>query len=320
MSINWGFIGAGMVAEKALAPAVKAAGNANLYAVASRDKKRALALKPEVAYDNYEELLNDPKVDAIYLCLPNNLHKSLGLAALNAGKHLLCEKPLAISYLEGQELFDLAEKKNLLAVEAIWFRWHPRSIKAFKAAAFEIGALEEIKAAFTFKNNTVGNYRFDPAQGGGALFDLGPYPLHLITALVGVNSKIKLTQVSQKIGASGVDLSTTVTGVIDDLINFNFHLSFDEAEFQEVLITGSDGVISYPKGAPFSNWNEASQLKINQERFYFEALDPYKLMIEAVSTAISTGANTANIWLPSEAESLFVMRLLDQIRQEAVVS
>ena len=79
-------------------------------------------------------------------------------------------------------------------------------------------------------------------------------------------------------------------------------------------------MISYPKGAPFSNWNEASELAIKQERFHFEALDPYKLMIEDVSTAISTGANTANIWLPSQAESLFVMRLLDQIRQEVAQS
>ncbi len=311
MSINWGFIGAGMVASKGLAPAVKSARNANLYAVASRDKTRAIGLKPEVAYDNYDLLINDPKVDAIYIALPNNLHKELAIKALKGGKHVLCEKPLAMNHQEAQEMFDLAKVNNLLLVEAIWFRFHPRSIKLAQVIkAGEIGNLLTLDATFTFENNTVSNYRFDPFQGGGALLDLCPYPLHLLTLLTGVESVITIDSVQQKMSASGVDLTTTVKGVSGEGLAFNFHLSFDEAPRQEISITGSNGQLSFGSNDAFTNWNRPSTLTINKSTYNFAALDPYQLMVEAVSDSIA-GVKS---WLPSAAESLFVMGALDQIK------
>ena len=311
MSINWGFIGAGMVASKGLAPAVKSARNANLYAVASRDKTKAIGLKPEVAYDNYDLLIYDPKVDAIYIALPNNLHKELAIKALKGGKHVLCEKPLAMNQQEAKEMFDLAKVNNLLLVEAIWFRFHPRSIKLAQVIkAGEIGNLLTLDATFTFENNTVSNYRFDPFQGGGALLDLCPYPLHLLTLLTGVESVITIDSVQQKMSASGVDLTTTVKGVSGKHLTFNFHLSFDEALKQEISITGSNGQLSFGSNDAFTNWNRPSTLTINKSTYNFAALDPYQLMVEAVSDSIA-GVKS---WLPSAAESLFVMGALDQIK------
>ncbi len=311
MSINWGFIGAGMVASKGLAPAVKSARNANLYAVASRDKTKAIGLKPEVAYDNYDLLIYDPKVDAIYIALPNNLHKELAIKALKGGKHVLCEKPLAMNQQEAKEMFDLAKVNNLLLVEAIWFRFHPRSIKLAQVIkAGEIGNLLTLDATFTFENNTVSNYRFDPAQGGGALLDLGPYPLHLLTLLTGVESVITIDSVQQKMSASGVDLTTTVKGVSGEGLAFNFHLSFDEAPRQEISITGSNGQLSFGSNDAFTNWNKPSTLTVNKSTHNFAALDPYQLMIESVSDSIA-GVKS---WLPSAAQSLFVMKALDQIK------
>ena len=311
MSSNWGFIGAGMVASKGLAPAVKSARNANLYAVASRDKTKAIGLKPEVAYDNYDLLIYDPKVDAIYIALPNNLHKELAIKALKGGKHVLCEKPLAMNQQEAKEMFDLAKVNNLLLVEAIWFRFHPRSIKLAQVIkAGEIGNLLTLDATFTFENNTVSNYRFDPAQGGGALLDLGPYPLHLLTLLTGVESVITIDSVQQKMSASGVDLTTTVKGVSGEGLAFNFHLSFDEAPRQEISITGSNGQLSFGSNDAFTNWNKPSTLTVNKSTHNFAALDPYQLMIESVSDSIA-GVKS---WLPSAAQSLFVMKALDQIK------
>ncbi len=311
MSINCGIIGAGTVASKGLAPAVKSARNANLYAVASRDKTKAIGLKPEVAYDNYDLLINDPKVDAIYIALPNNLHKELAIKALKGGKHVLCEKPLAMNQQEAKEMFDLAKVNNLLLVEAIWFRFHPRSIKLAQVIkAGEIGNLLTLDATFTFENNTVSNYRFDPAQGGGALLDLGPYPLHLLTLLTGVESVITIDSVQQKMSASGVDLTTTVKGVSGEGLAFNFHLSFDEAPRQEISITGSNGQLSFGSNDAFTNWNKPSTLTVNKSTHNFAALDPYQLMIESVSDSIA-GVKS---WLPSAAQSLFVMKALDQIK------
>jgi predicted dehydrogenase len=312
MSVNWGFIGAGVVATKALAPAVRSARNANLYAVASRDISRALNLSPSCVYDNYDELINDPKVEAIYISLPNNVHASIASRALLAGKAVLCEKPLTMNYQESEELVKVSKASNSLLVEAIWFRWHPRLIKACQQiAAGVIGEITQIDAAFTYVNNNKGNYRFDPALGGGALLDLGPYPLHLIASLFGSEARVELLTVNQDIGPSGVDLVTTGSALINGSVRFNFNLSFVGQLSQEISISGSKGKIKFLEGQAFTNWNEPSTLLVNDEIYSFESVDAYQLMVEAVSDVILGKP----AWIPPHSESLFVMDLIDQIRR-----
>jgi predicted dehydrogenase len=312
MSVNWGFIGAGVVATKALAPAVRSARNANLYAVASRDISRALNLSPSCVYDSYDELINDPKVEAIYISLPNNVHASIASRALIAGKAVLCEKPLTMNYQESEELVRVAKASNSLLVEAIWFRWHPRLIKACEQiAAGVIGEITQIDAAFTYVNNNKGNYRFDPALGGGALLDLGPYPLHLIASLFGSEARVELLEANQDIGPSGVDLVTTGSALINGSVRFNFNLSFVGQLSQEITISGSKGSIKFLEGQAFTNWNEPSTLLVNDEIYSFESVDAYQLMVEAVSDVILGKP----AWIPPHSESLFVMGLIDQIRR-----
>ena len=311
MGVNWGFIGAGVVASKALAPAVRSASNANLYAVASRDISKATNLSPERVYDNYDELINDPKVDAIYISLPNNFHAPIASRALRSGKAVLCEKPLTMNYQESLELVEAAALSKSLLVEAIWYRWHPRLIKACQQiAAGVIGEIKEINAAFTYVNSNKGNYRFDPALGGGALLDLGPYPLHLIPSLFGGEARVELLTVNQEIGPSGVDLVTKVEALINGSIKFNFNVSFVGQLSQEISISGSSGEIKFLEGAAFTNWNEPSTLQVNDEIYSFESVDAYQLMVEAVSDVILGKPG----WIPPHSESLFVMDLIDQIR------
>jgi len=312
MSVNWGFIGAGVVATKALAPAVRSARNANLYAVASRDISRALNLSPSCVYDSYDELINDPKVEAIYISLPNNVHASIASRALIAGKAVLCEKPLTMNYQESEELVKVSKASSSLLVEAIWFRWHPRLIKACEQiAAGVIGEITQIDAAFTYVNNNKGNYRFDPALGGGALLDLGPYPLHLIASLFGSEARVELLKANQDIGPSGVDLVTTGSALINGSVRFNFNLSFVGQLSQEITISGSKGSIKFLEGQAFTNWNEPSTLLVNDEIYSFESVDAYQLMVEAVSDVILGKP----AWIPPHSESLFVMGLIDQIRE-----
>jgi len=312
MSVNWGFIGAGVVATKALAPALRSARNANLYAVASRDISRALNLSPERVYDNYDELINDPKVEAIYISLPNNVHASIASRALLAGKAVLCEKPLTMNYQESEELVRVSKTSNSLLVEAIWFRWHPRLIKACEQiAAGVIGEITQIDAAFTYVNNNKDNYRFDPALGGGALLDLGPYPLHLIASLFGSEARVELLTVNQDIGPSGVDLVTTGSTLINGSVRFSFNLSFVGQLSQEITISGSKGSIKFLEGQAFTNWNEPSTLLVNDEIYSFESVDAYQLMVEAVSDVILGKP----AWIPPHSESLFVMDLIDQIKR-----
>jgi predicted dehydrogenase len=312
MRVNWGFIGAGVVATKALAPAVRSARNTNLYAVASRDISRALNLSPSCVYDNYDELINDPKVEAIYISLPNNVHASIASRALLAGKAVLCEKPLTMNYQESEELVRVAKASNSLLVEAIWFRWHPRLIKACEQIkAGVIGEITQIDAAFTYVNNNKDNYRFDPALGGGALLDLGPYPLHLITSLFGSEARVELLTVNQDIGPSGVDLVTKGSALINGSVRFNFNLSFVGQLSQEITISGSKGSIKFLEGQAFTNWNEPSTLLVNDEIYSFESVDAYQLMVEAVSDVILGKP----AWIPPHSESLFVMDLIDQIKR-----
>jgi predicted dehydrogenase len=312
MRVNWGFIGAGVVATKALAPAVRSARNANIYAVASRDISRALNLSPSCVYDNYDELINDPKVEAIYISLPNNVHASIASRALLAGKAVLCEKPLTMNYQESEELVRVSKASSSLLVEAIWFRWHPRLIKACEQiAAGVIGEITQIDAAFTYVNNNKGNYRFNPALGGGALLDLGPYPLHLIASLFGSEARVELLTVNQDIGPSGVDLVTTGSALINGSVRFNFNLSFVGQLSQEITISGSTGSIKFLEGQAFTNWNEPSTLLVNDEIYSFESVDAYQLMVEAVSDVILGKP----AWIPPHSESLFVMDLIDQIRR-----
>ena len=110
--------------------------------------------------------------------------------------------------------------------------------------------------------------------------------------------------------ASGVDLTTTVKGVSGKHLTFNFHLSFEEAPKQEISITGSNGHISFGMDDAFTNWNKPSTLTVNNTTHNFASLDPYQLMVEAVSDSIA-GVKS---WLPSAAQSLFVMGSLDQIK------
>jgi D-xylose 1-dehydrogenase (NADP+, D-xylono-1,5-lactone-forming) len=203
-----------------------------------------------------------------------------------------------------------ALSKSLL-VEAIWYRWHPRLIKACQQiAAGVIGEIKEINAAFTYVNSNKGNYRFDPALGGGALLDLGPYPLHLIPSLFGGEARVELLEVNQEIGPSGVDLVTKVEALINGSIKFNFNVSFVGHLSQEISILGSNGGIKFLEGAAFTNWNEPSTLLVNDEIYSFESVDAYQLMVEAVSDVILGKPG----WIPPHSESLFVMDLIDQIR------
>ncbi len=177
MTVRWGFLGAGWIATRALAPAVAAADGAVLLAVAARDITRAAALGPAGrVYDDYAGLVADDEVDAVYISLTNEVHAHWSIAALQAGKHVLCEKPLAMNAREAVAMSEAANAAGRRLVEASWYRWHPRVRRAQELlAAGRIGSVRHVSAGFTFAGNLAGNYRLEPTRGGGALYDVGCY-------------------------------------------------------------------------------------------------------------------------------------------------
>jgi xylose dehydrogenase (NAD/NADP) len=311
MTIRWGFLGASWVASTALAPAVASANNASLHAVASRDPQRSQALNPTKVHATYEDLISDPDVDAVYISLANHLHLEWTIKALNAGKHVLCEKPLATSFAEAKTMADAAAANDKLLVEAVWTRWHPRFERMVQlVASGNIGQLQNIDSAFTFTTTFTENYRLVPEMGGGSLLDVGPYQAHVWAALASKPVGFEIQTASTNIGPTGIDLTTQVAAVINDSIDVTAITSFEQAENQSLKISGERGVIEFPTGQAFTSWKEASSLRIGDHVEDFAPVDPFALMIEAVGNRI----NGEQVWLPSLRESLWVMDVLDQVK------
>ena len=311
MTVRWGFLGAGWIAATAMAPAVHGAANATLQAVASRDRKRAMALAPITVHNSYEALLDDPRVDAVYISLANHQHCEWSIKALKAGKDVLCEKPLAMNSAEARLMADTAVANDRLLVEAIWSRWHPRFVRMVDLVqSGAIGELREIDSVFTFQGSLAGNYRLDPEMGGGSLFDLGPYHLHLWVALTGADLDLKISSVNRNNGSTGVDLTTQISGVLSNDVSVTAITSFARAEVQHLSVTGALATLEFVGNEAFTSWKAASTLRIDDRQEEFVPVDAYQVMIEHMSARIKGEQS----WLPSLRGSIRVMEILDQVR------
>ena len=308
---RWGLLGAGWIATKAIAPAMHAASDAIVQAVASRDSARSRVLNPVTIHESYEALINDPLVDAVYISLPNHLHCQWSVAALKAGKHVLCEKPFAMNSSEVELMVKTARENDRLLVEAVWSRWHPRMARLVDyVKAGNIGKLHSIESSFTFPANIDGNYRLSPAMGGGALFDVGVYPLHAMAALVGDNAQMKIQKCDVTTGPTGIDLTTTWQLRFAGSITAQGVASFEMPEHQSLIVHGSKGSVELIGSEAFTSWNSPSQLRLGENIEEFDAVDPYQLMIENFGKKVQGQES----WVLPLETSLFVQRALDQLR------
>jgi len=180
--IRWGVLGVAAIAVKKVIPAMQRGQRTEIAAIASRELKRAeeaaAQLKIPKAYGSYEELLADPAVDAIYNPLPNDLHVPWSIKAAEAAKHVLCEKPLALSVAEGRELIAVRDRTKVKIGEAFMVRTHPQWLRAREIV--RSGALGEVRAilsAFSYFNRDPHNIRNIPEMGGGGVMDIGCYPI-----------------------------------------------------------------------------------------------------------------------------------------------
>jgi len=311
MTIKWGFLGASWVASTALVPAVSDANNATLYAVASRDPERSQKLNPTKVHATYDDLISDPQVDAVYISLANHLHLEWATKALNAGKHVLCEKPLATSHAEAKLMADAALANDKLLVEAVWTRWHPRFERMVELVRNgDIGQLQNIDSAFTFTTTFTENYRLVPEMGGGSLLDVGPYQAHVWAALSTKGAELNIDSATANIGPTGIDLTTQATATLNGSVSVSALTSFEQEEKQSLVISGSSAKVEFPQGQAFTSWKEASSIRIGGQVENFAPVDPFTLMIEAVGNRIQGEP----VWLPSLRESLWVMDALDKIK------
>ena len=310
MTVNWGFLGAGFVASRGLAPAVHASRGAHLYAVASRDEQRSATLEPEHVHASYEDLLADEKVDAVYISLSNSQHIEWVTKSLEAGKHVLCEKPLGLNAIETAAMFDTAASNGRLLIEAVWGRWHPRFARMVDlVSSGKIGDIEHIETVFTFTSEMTDNYRLSPSMGGGALLDVGCYQAHAWVALTKGAADFSITELARTVGPTGIDLTTDVNVRINNNITAHAVSSFALPSNQQFIVRGSEGSISTAAGESFTTWNEASSLLVNDVVEEFPVTNAFVEMVENVSRVIDGESG----WIVSGADSIRVAQILDSI-------
>jgi predicted dehydrogenase len=308
--VNWGFLGAGFVASRGLAPAVHTSRGANLYAVASRDEQRSATLEPQRVHATYDDLLADERVDAVYISLSNGQHLEWVTKSLEAGKHVLCEKPLGLNAAETEAMFDCATKHSRLLIEAVWGRWHPRFARMVElTTAGAIGDVQHIETAFTFTSEMTDNYRLNPAMGGGALLDVGCYQAHAWVALTAGATDLKINDLSRVVGPTGIDLTTDVSVRINKSVTAHAVSSFALPSQQQFIVRGSLGQISTEVGESFTTWNEACSLRINDVIEEFPVTNAFVEMVENVSRVVDGDQG----WTVSSADSIRVAHILDTI-------
>ena len=286
--IKWGILGTANIAKKAVIPGILSSENGELYAIAGRKREKVDDFKdmfnPERVYYSYEELLQDDHVQALYIPLPNALHMEWVIKALENGKNVLCEKPIALDEFEAESMFNVAFNRKKVLMEAFAYIHNPL-IKKMKEI-IDAGSLGEIRAmhmTFTFDLTPRENdIRWSKSLGGGAMYDLGCYTLHLTRHLAGrepteIKSFVKRTKY-------GVDESTTVLMNFDNDFHTTFHVGFTEQFNQRCQIHGTEGSLITPL-----TFNEKGNLKYyiqrGKEISEYSVDSPDNYMLEATHFA-----------------------------------
>jgi len=243
--LRWGLLGTARI-NRAVIPVMNEAARSSLEAVASRSLDRACTYAAEWqiprALGSYEELLADPGVDAIYISLPNSLHVEWTVRALEAGKHVLCEKPLALSVEGVDEIEAAVRRTGRVAAEAFMYRHHPLTLAVERSVREgAIGELRFMRGAFTFPLTRAGDVRFDPALGGGSLWDVGCYPVSYSCFLAGTAPAEVFGW--QETGPSGIDMAFAGMLKFPNGLAAQFDCGFRAAFRAEMEIVGTDGVL-----------------------------------------------------------------------------
>jgi len=246
----------------------------------------------------------------VYISLSNSQHLEWVTKSLEAGKHVLCEKPLGLNAVETEAMFECASLHGRLLIEAVWGRWHPRFSRMVEVVASgAIGDVQHIETAFTFTSEMTDNYRLNPAMGGGALLDVGCYQAHAWVALTAGATDLKINDLSRVVGPTGIDLTTDVSVRINNSVTAHAVSSFALASQQQFIVRGSLGQISTEVGESFTTWNEACSLRVNDEVEEFAVTNAFVEMVENVSRVIDGDQG----WIVSSADSIRVAHILDTI-------
>lgn len=324
--VKWGVLGNAMIARKCVIPAIQKSRNGEVRALATRSPAGAHRVLAEngigQVYDDYKALLADPTIDAVYIPLPNHLHYHWTLKALSAGKHVLCEKPLACNAHEARQMALRSEETGLLLMEAFMYRFHPRSrcIREIIANG-AIGKPCLIRSAFCYAMDedilqSGNNARLKPDMGGGALLDVGCYSVSVARWFMAAEPV--RAQAQAFYNREGVDMHLVGTLQFAEGQLAVLEASFISALQQTYSVVGNNGAIELPHNA-FIPWHadatytrRAKNDEIGQTHMVPGA-DEYRLMVEHFSDAVL--GRTELDFKPDE--SIANMQVLDALARAA---
>lgn len=253
--IRFGILGAAKIAVEKVIPAMQSSAETEILAIASREETKAADAAARLgiakAYGSYEDLLADPEIEAIYNPLPNHLHVEWSIRAAEAGKHVLCEKPIGLNAAEARELIAARDRCGVTMAEAFMIRCHPQWLRAKEIVdSGEIGTLRSIVAAFSYFNSDPNNIRNRTEMGGGALMDIGCYPIHASRYLFGEEPRNVCSRIERD-PDFGTDILTSA------ILNFHeghcvFTCSTQMNPYQRLQVIGTKGriEIEIPFNAP----------------------------------------------------------------------
>lgn len=245
--LRWGILGTARI-NRALIPPLNISPRNRLLAMASRDPERAQAYANEKgierAHVSYEALLADPEVDVVYISLPNSLHAEWSIKAAEAGKHVLCEKPIALSLEDVDAITEASTKYGVIIAEAFMYRHHPQTLKVCELIeSGAIGELRLIRGAFTYSLSRPGDVRLRPELGGGSMWDIGCYPISFARTVLGGPTPEAVFG-WQVIGPTGVDVSFFGQIRFANGVYAQFDSSFQSAFRMIMEFVGSEGCIT----------------------------------------------------------------------------
>jgi predicted dehydrogenase len=300
--LRWGILSTANIATQKVIPGLRRSARGEVLGIASREDGRAteVARRLEIprSYGSYEALLADPDIDAVYIPLPNHLHAEWTVAAARAGKHVLCEKPLAMTAPDAQRMVDACRDAGVLLMEAFMYRHHPSWIAARELlASGRIGRLQAVDSWFSYYNDDPANIRNILDAGGGALYDVGCYCVNLSRMLFD-GEPVRVQAAVRRDQRLGVDVVTSGVLEFDGGIA-SFTCSTRTEPDQRVHIYGTDGRISIeipfniPPDRPtriFVTAGGAPPVAPDTETLTFDVADPYGCEADVFANAVLDGA------------------------------
>ncbi|HYN69860.1 MAG TPA: Gfo/Idh/MocA family oxidoreductase [Candidatus Eisenbacteria bacterium] len=322
--LRWGILSTADIARHKVIPGMQKAKRCAVVAIASRDAGTARRVADELgipsAHGSYEGLLADPEVDAVYIPLPNHLHAEWTIAAARAGKHVLCEKPLALSVADAERMVAACDAAGVRLMEAFMYRLHPSWVAVRElVGSGRIGELRAVQSWFSFFNDDPGNIRNIREAGGGALLDLGCYVVNLSRMLF-ASEPVRVEASISRDPVSGVDILTSGLLEFPGGGQATFTCSTRAERDQRVHVYGTTGRISV--GIPFNiPPDRPTQVFLTHggdppaapdtETLTFETADPYTVQVERFAEAVLDGGPLPTPTPDAVANMRVIERIVD---------